>query len=108
MPLLGALLVNLFSGLAGFFGAFVSAKVAATLAAITAIGTAFAALTAIIAAGVAGIAHALPSHPMIATAWWLGIPDNGPACMAFVLLVDGSIAVYHMATNQARLVAGAL
>lgn len=103
MPLLGALLVNLFGALSSFLALYFAKRVAVVAAAIAAAGTLLAALTAGITGAIGGIASALPAHSMLLTGFYLAIPSNGPAVLAFVLLVDSSIAVYRLAMDHVRI-----
>lgn len=103
MPVLGALMVNLFAGLASFFSGFLAAKAAILVAALAASALALTTLTVAITAGLATITATLPDHPMVATGLYFAIPENGPAVMAFCLLVDASIAVYRLAMDKVRM-----
>jgi hypothetical protein len=105
MPVLGTLLVNLFGALSSFLALYFAKRVAVVAAAIAAAGTLLLTLTGAITAALAGIASALPSDSMLMTGFYLAIPSNGPAVLAFVLLVDSSIAVYRLAMDHVRIAA---
>lgn len=106
MPILGALLVNLFGGLSAFLASFLTARASVVVAAVAASVVILATLTTAITAALAALSATLPAHPAVLTGLYFSIPDNGPAVMAFCLLVDGSIAVYRLAMDKVRIVAG--
>jgi hypothetical protein len=96
MPLLGALLVSLFAGLAEFFAKFLTRKVAVAGAAITLFLGLTTALFVGIGAMISALAVAIPGDTMFATGLWLAIPDNGPGVFAACVAADALIAVYRI------------
>lgn len=96
MPVIGALLVTLFAGLAEFFAKYVTRKVAVVGAGITLFLTMTTALWVGLGAAITGLAVALPSNSALLTGMWIAIPDNAPAVVAACLSADAVIAVYRM------------
>lgn len=96
MPVLGVLLVSLFTGLAEFFAKWVTRKIAAAASAIAVFATLTAALFVTLSAAAATLVWALPGDSALMTGIWLAVPDNGPLCVAAALSCDAVVAVYRM------------
>lgn len=103
MPLLGGLMVSLFGGLASFLASVIGMRAAVLLAGITASLGMLATLTAAITAALAGLVAAMPTESGFLTGLYFAVPDNGPAVIAFVLMVDGSLAVYRLGMDKVRM-----
>lgn len=92
MPLLGSLVLGLFTQLLGAFTLALGRKAAVIAAAIAAVSTATLALTATLAALVSALIPALPSG--LALAAWLFLPSNIVACVAAVVVIDSTCTLY--------------
>lgn len=93
MPLLGALLVSLFSGLADVLVKFLSRKVAMAAAAVTLFGTITTACYVGVRSAMSALATAIPGG-YFATGLSIGVPDNGPACVAAIVGVWVGCTLY--------------
>lgn len=102
MPLLGSLIVSLFSSLAVFLAKFLTVRVAAMTAAFAT----FTALTAAVyvAAGVLAATVAAQFPPIMMTGVWLFVPDNAPLCVAAMIGCDVLVALYKWNLGGLRLV----
>jgi hypothetical protein len=89
MPLLGGLLVTLFTGLFDFFVKYFAAANAMRLALGAAVVVAFGVLYAAITAIVAGVVVVTPALVVNAAAMFL--PGNVSACIAACLAVDAAV-----------------
>jgi len=96
MPLLGALLVTLFVGLAEFFAKWITRKIAVVAAGIAVFLSITTALYFALSLLVAGIVVVFPMSAAVATGVWMMVPDNGPAVIAACIAGDAAIAVYRM------------
>lgn len=104
MPILGNLLIWLFSGIAEFFGKYLAKKTAIGLAAVTVFAGLTAALLATAAVVIQSLIPAMPGGQYVSLALWLVVPDNGPAVVSACLAADASVAVYRWNVANLRLV----
>lgn len=105
MPILGGLLVSLFSGLASFFATWLGLRAAAVAAALATFATLNAALYAAALAAVAGIGATFPS--IVMTGVWLMVPDNAVLCFSAIATCDTFCALYRFNNGALRLAATA-
>ncbi len=96
MPILAALLVSCFTGIAEVFARYVSRRVAAAVAGVALMAALTGALFTALSLLVAGLVTALPTGHGVATGLWLAIPDNGPAVVAACIACDVAISVYRL------------
>lgn len=95
MPILGNLMIWLFSGLAEFFGKYLSKKAAAGLAGVGVFSTLTLSLLGLAAATINTLIPAMPGGQFVSLALWLVVPDNGPAVVSACLATDAAVAVYR-------------
>ena len=92
MPLLAALLVSLFTGLAGFLVEFVAKKLAMALAYIATLGIVIAVMLTLLSTVVAPLAAALFSYPW---SGWMGLafpsPTTGVCITALATVWAGTV-----------------
>lgn len=105
MPLLAGWLLTLFSGLAGWFGAWVSKKIAFALAAVGVFSAATVALYGVLSALLNGITATLPTWPGMEWAIYMAVPPNAPAVVAAVISADAAVALYRWNMENLRLLA---
>jgi hypothetical protein len=103
MPLLGGLLLSLFTGLASFFGRWFAKKGALAAAAIATFTGLTAALYTGMIALIAGIVAALPSSSAWPMAMWLFLPDNAAAVVSVCLGVDTAVGLYRWNVENLRI-----
>jgi len=94
MPLLGGLLVTLFSGLFEFFVAFFAREVALRLAFAALVVAGFATLYGVGVGLVSGIAYVMPAG--LATVFAFVFPANVVSCVSAVLTVDGAVLAFRL------------
>lgn len=104
MPILGALLVSLFAGIAEFLVKFLSKKLAISLAAVTVLGTLTVGMFAALSVVFGGAVGAFPDYPGIATAVWVATPPAVSASISAVIGVDAAVAIYKWNVENLRLV----
>lgn len=107
MPLLGSLILGLFSGFAGFFAQWLTRKVAIVVAAVSAFGVLSGALFFGTIAAINGLVVAFPSSPALLTGLYLCVPDNAPTVVAACLSFDAVLAVYRWNLAVLRMSASA-
>jgi len=95
MPLLGSLILGLFSGFAGFLAQWVTKKVALAAAAVAAFSALTVALYVAAVAAINGLIVAFPSSQGVLLGAYLAVPDNGPGVIAACLAWDAVYAVYR-------------
>lgn len=104
MPLLGGLLVTLFSGLASYLSAWMAKKAAFAVAAIATFGLLTVALIAALQALVAGVVLAFPEvDPVVLSIVWMVLPDNATTCVGIAIAADTAIALYRWNVENLRL-----
>jgi len=96
MPLLGALLVNLFSSLASFFALFLTKKAAFIAASVTAAMSLLAALAGALSALAAGLVLSAPGDSWFLTGLYFGVPSNAAICLSVALTADAAGMVYRL------------
>jgi hypothetical protein len=107
MPLLGGLLVTLFSGLASFFADMFAKKVALALAYVTALGVVVVAMLAMLTVVVAPLSGLLFSQfPWLG---WMGLafPPVHSTCITALATVWSGTVLYSWQREGLRLAAGA-
>lgn len=95
MPLLGSLLMGLFSGLVDFFVKYMSRKTALMAAAVAAFSALTVALYVAISVALVGIAYTFPGGSAVAVGVWLVVPDNAPGCISAIVSCDTAVALYR-------------
>lgn len=103
MPLLSALILGLFTGLADFFTRWFTKKIAFAAAAVAAFTALTVTLWGVMTAAIAAIAVSLPSDPGVLLGLWLAIPDNGPAVVSAVFAFDAALALYRWNVENLKL-----
>lgn len=104
MPLLGNLLIWLFSGLAEFLGKYLSKKAAAGLAGVGVFALLTAAMLGAAATAINTLIPAMPGGQYVSLALWLVVPDNGPAVVSACLATDAAVAVYRWNVTNLNIV----
>lgn len=97
MPILGALLVSLFTTLGGWLVKYVSKKTALWLAVAVAIASAFAVATVVVAAAVSGLSAAAPAVVSTVLTWF--IPPQLPAIVGARFAIEVAMAAYRYQLN---------
>lgn len=107
MPILGGLLLSLFTGLAEFFALYMAKRIAVTAAA----GVAFVALLAVLATALSALAAGLmagaPNDSYFSTGLFFAIPSNAVVCMSAWLACDAACGAYKIGITQVRIAAAA-
>jgi hypothetical protein len=93
MPILAALLVTLFTGLAGFLAQYVTKKMAIGLALVAVLATITVALLLAMRALIAGIAPTIGSGN-ISIGLSIAIPSNASACITAVIACWTMCTIY--------------
>jgi ABC-type uncharacterized transport system permease subunit len=106
MPLLGSLLVSLFSGLATFFAQFLTRKVAVATAAVAALGTVTVALLAAFNGLVAPLAAAVFST-QYGQVLGLAFPPMAGTCLAIMASCWAACTLYSWQRKAIELAAQA-
>lgn len=95
MPLLGGLLLNLFSGLVGWLSQYVTRKVAFAVAYVTAYSTLTAALFVLMRVTLANVASTVPALPtMFVQGMALAVPPVAPFCLSTYVTMWTACTVY--------------
>lgn len=94
MPLLGGLLVTLFTGLVDFFVRFFTRDVALRLAFGALLVAGFATLYAAIAAALAAVSVVTPDAVLQGFSWFL--PANTAACVSAMLATDAACTGFRL------------
>ena len=76
MPLLGALMVSLFSGIAGFFATWVTKKVAMAAAVVVVFATLWVAFVTAINVIWASLTATFPANSAVIMGFWMVVPSN--------------------------------
>lgn len=105
MPLLGGLLVSIFSHLVGFFVQWMSKKIAIGAAAVAVFLSLTLALWAAVGAILNTVVVMLPADSGILMGMWVAIPDNAQAVVAATIACDTAIALYRWNVENLRLMA---
>lgn len=105
MPLLAGLFLNLFGGLAGYFGAWVSKKLAFALAAVGVFTAITIALYALLSGLLNGLAALMPNWPGMEWAIYMAVPSNLPAVVAAVIAADSAVALYRWNVENLKILA---
>lgn len=99
MPLLGGLLVSLFSGIASFFVQYVTKKVAFGLAAAAMFTTLTGGLFLLMRTTVAQIAGGATLTGQLAMFFCAAVPPIAPACIGAITTVWAGCALYKWQTK---------
>lgn len=105
MPLLAGWMTTLFSGLAAFFGQWLSKKLAFAAAAVGVFSGLTAALYAGLSAALTGLAATLPDWPGMQWAWYMATPDNLPGVVSTVIAADAAVALYRWNVENLKIMA---
>lgn len=95
MSLLANLFIWLFSGLAEFFGKYLTKKAAAATAGVTVFSTLTLSLLSASAVLINTFIPAMPGGQYVSLALWLVVPDNGPAVVSACIAMDTAVVVYR-------------
>jgi len=95
MPLLGGLLLSLFSGLSEFLVKYLGKKAGFGLAAVSTFALLTGTFLGAMAMAINGLIPAMPGGQYISLGMWLAIPDNAPAVVSACLAADATAAVYR-------------
>jgi hypothetical protein len=101
MPILGALMLTLFTGLVDFFVKFFTREVAIRLALAALIVAAFATLYTALQVLVASVAISMPGG--LVTAIEFMMPANITACASVVLATDAAVAGFRLYVAGVRI-----
>lgn len=105
MPLLGALLVSLFSGIAAFFAQWLTKKIAFVAAALTAFAALLFSFLAIISALWASLSAAFPANSYVLMGFWMVVPANFAPCLAALITAKLARAAYDYNVGALKLAA---
>lgn len=94
MPLLGALLVNLFTGIAGFFAQYIGKKAAFGLAAVAIFSTLTTGLFALMRTTINSLANGTQLTGIVAQLFGAAIPPVAPACISAIVTVWVACTLY--------------
>jgi hypothetical protein len=94
MGALGGLIGSLFTGLAGWFAAFMGQKLAVVVAAVTGFGILTVALFAGLATLLSSLVSAFPTAHIFTTFMWVAIPDQVPVGISAIIAADAAVALY--------------
>lgn len=103
MPLLGALLVNLFGGLASFLAQYITKKAANVTAYIAVSLTLVAALWAALLGVVSAVA--IPSLPGVQTGLWLANAGALSGLVAVIITTEVTITAFRYQREAAKVAA---
>jgi len=104
MPILGALLVSLFGGVATFLSQFLVKKAAFAVAAIAAFSLLTVGLYVGMSALLTGLLLVFPeTGPVILTFIWVAVPDVVPVAVSAMIAADTASALYRWNTGNLRL-----
>jgi len=104
MPVLGGLLLGLFSGLAEWFAIYLTKKLALATAAVLTFAALTVALYGVIGGLLAGLSLAFPAGGSpVSVGVWLMIPDDGPLCISTIVGIDTAVALYRWNLENLRL-----
>lgn len=105
MPILGALLVSLFTGLAGFFVEFIAKKFAMALAYIATLGVVIVVMLGLLTTVVKPLADSLFSYPY---SGWMGLAFPSPTtgiCITALATVWAGTVLYAWQREALRIAA---
>lgn len=105
MPLLGSMLINLFTGLITYFCQWFTKKVAIGAAAVATFSALTLVLWAAIGAVMGTIVYAVPGDSAFMTGLWVALPGNASACFAATIAADTAVALYKWNQENLRLMA---
>src|SRR5688572_22565494 len=103
MPLLGGLLLSLFTGLAEFFALYMAKRLAVTAAALTAFVSLLGVLGAAVMGLAAGVVAGMPSDSAFMTGLYFAVPSNAAACLSAWLACDAACGAYKIGITQVRI-----
>jgi len=104
MPILGNLMIWLFTGLAEFFGKYLTKKAAMGLAAVGVFSTLSGGLLTLASIVITSLVPAMPGGQFVSLALWLVVPDNGPAVVSACLATDAAVALYRWNVSSLHIV----
>jgi hypothetical protein len=104
MPILGALLLSLFSGLATYLGGWFTVKVAGVVAALAAFLALNLGIAAALYALVSTLSLAFPGG-ISTTFMWVMLPDNALVCLSICTGVDTAVMLYRWNSGALQLAA---
>lgn len=105
MPILGGLLVSIFSGLIDFFIRWFGKKAAIGAAAVAVFAGLTVALWAAIGAALSTVAVLVPADSSVLIGLWVATPDNAQSVIAATIACDTAIALYRWNVENLRLMA---